>query len=75
VRNVKFLCIDFWNRPVFKDVDSDRLYGSVERLFDYGTPEEEVLENIKAEDLLYFGRDIDGDPMGDVPNQPLNIVR
>jgi hypothetical protein len=65
---VQYVGIDFWNRPVFKSIDRDLYYGSVDILFDYGASESDVMEKISSDMLLYFGRSLDDDPMGDSCN-------
>lgn len=62
-RILKFWCIDFWNRPVFRD-DNGNLFGNMDVLFDYGATGEEVLEKIDENMIYYFGREIDDDPDG-----------
>lgn len=65
---IKFWTIDDWNRPIFKS-KSGQLYGSLEKLFHWGECEEEVLKTVSAEDITWFGFDIDDDPMG----SPCNV--
>ncbi len=71
---LEFIGIDFWNRPVFKS-DSDRIYGCLDTLFDYGATKEEVLSVISEEDLCYFGRELDDDPNGGPMPKHLKIRR
>jgi len=56
--------IDSWNRPVFKAVESNERFGSVDLLFGYADTEETVLTKITEKDLLYFGNTFDCEPMG-----------
>jgi len=69
---VTFRTIDDWNRPVFED-ERGNFFGSLDKLFKWGATEEEVLESVKAEDLVYFSRNLDDDPNGGVV-QGLEIV-
>jgi len=64
---IKFWTIDDWNRPVFKS-KTGMLYGSLEKLFHWGTDEETVLETVTEADITWFGSDIDDDPMGSTAN-------
>jgi len=73
--NVMFKGINRWGSPVFMNSNSKSRYGSLDILFEYGTPEEEVLERITADSLVFFGNCDDCDPMGTEPGSPLNIVR
>ena len=72
--NVKFVGIDSWNRPVFKD-DLGNYYGSVDKLFDYLDTEETVLSSITEKDLTFFGRSFDCEPMGNAVTDKLKIER
>ena len=72
--NIKFEGIDSWNRPVFKRIDSNERFGSVDILFNYSDTEKEVLDKISEDDLLYFGNGFDCEPMGDQVNN-LKIIK
>jgi len=79
---VEFEGVDFWSRPVYKDVNTIVRYGSVNTLFPdtkiapNGTKEEInafFRENI--EDLVYFGSSFDCEPNGGMPSHyKLNII-
>ena len=71
---VKFFGIDYWSRPVFKDIERERYYGSLEILFDDYATEDIVLQKVTETDLVYFGSTPDGDPYGDVVSN-IEIVR
>jgi len=71
---VKFVGIDYWSRPVFKD-EKGNYFGSLDKLFNSVDTEQKVLESVNGDDLLYFGRDFDCEPMGDNPVRELEIVR
>lgn len=68
---VKFEGIDSWNRPIFKDIESKKRFGSVDVLC---TSKEEVLAKVTEDDLCYFGNSFDCEPMGDPVNN-LQIIR
>lgn len=59
-----FKGIDSWNRPVWKAPDSPEYFGSVTQLFNWGTPEEDVLKLVSTYDLCYFGISFNCEPMG-----------
>jgi hypothetical protein len=67
---VKFEGIDSFNRPIFREVagkygkSSTRRFGCVNKLFDYDTPESEVLKEVSEKDLLFFGNKFGCEPMG-----------
>lgn len=63
---VIFAGVDHWNRPIFKDVNRKEYYGSTDKLFnsDGSTEESEVLEQVTADDLCYFGNSFGCEPMG-----------
>ena len=63
-KQVRFVNIDDWNRPVFKQIDAKLYYGSTEKLFPYEESEESVLKTVTAEDLTYFGEKFNCEPMG-----------
>jgi hypothetical protein len=58
---LKFVGVDSWSRPIFKDALRSEFYGSTDKLC--GTPEEVSL--VKVSDLLYFGNSFGCEPMGD----------
>jgi hypothetical protein len=63
---VKFVGIDYWSRPVFKNTEGKDHYGSTEILFAENATEQEVLKVISETDLLYFGNSFGCEPMGTV---------
>ena len=71
---IKYEGIDDWNRPVFKDINSENRFGSVEILFPYWETEKSVLEKISEKHLCYFGKCFDGDPMGGIV-KGIKIIR
>jgi hypothetical protein len=75
--NIKLKGVDDWNRPVFKDVDSNHYYGSVTTLFGWDNPRQEIIDYFKAniDELEYFGVHFGCEPNGGInKNIILNIV-
>jgi hypothetical protein len=78
--NLKFVGIDDWNRPVFKDIDDDFYFGDVNRLWvfrELGENNETILnyyrDNIGA--LEFFGRRFNCEPHGGLASHvKLNII-
>jgi hypothetical protein len=67
---LKFMGIDNYNRPVWKDPKKRAYYGSVNRLFSYEAAEEEVLKEVDTFELCYFGNHFGCEPMGtELPNK------
>jgi len=71
---IKFEGIDYWNRPIFKSLETKSRYGSVDILFDYDETEKEVLKKVNEDDLLWFGNSFGCEPMGNQCKN-LKIVR
>lgn len=71
---IKFEGIDDWNRPVFKAVNSNHRFGSVEILFPYWESEETVLEKVSEKQLYYFGNSFNCEPMG-TKAEDLKIIK
>jgi hypothetical protein len=65
---VEFEGIDTFNRPIFKEAGvkkrGARRFGSLRKLFDYGTTKEEVLKEVRSDDLLFFGSSFGCEPAG-----------
>jgi len=62
---LKFIGIDSWNRPIFKDVNNKRdYYGATDILFDYEDTAELVLNKISPEHITFFGNSFNCEPMG-----------
>jgi len=75
--NIKFKGIDDFNRPVFKDVDSNTYYGSTSILFGGEDKPEKIIECFKSNigELEYFGTHFNCEPNGGLSNNiTLNIV-
>ncbi len=68
VFNLKFVGIDDWNRPVFKDVDKKLYFGMTDHLFDYDTSEQAVYDYFSDDDIgrhiEFFGSEFDCEPHG-----------
>ena len=69
IMKIKFVGIDSWNRPIYKKIDEKIYFGSTETLFGYDE-ELEAQEYIKnnVNELTYFGRSFDCEPMGTHPS-------
>ena len=61
---IKFVGIDSWNRPIFKNIKCESFYGSTDILFNYGDTEEKVLEKVSEKDITWFGNKFGCEPMG-----------
>ena len=75
--NIKFEGIDNWNRPVFKNIDSHSRYGSVNKLFGWDEPKENVIKYFKShlDELEYFGNHFGCEPNGGLDKSLiLNII-
>jgi len=71
---VKFIGIDDWNRPVFKDIEKESYYGSLNTLFGYDATEDIVLKTVLSTELLLFGNSFNCEPWGDKPATEISIV-
>ena len=63
MRQLKYVCIDYWGRPRFID-NQGNYFGNMDILFDEGATFEQVLEKVSEECIYYFGASIDCDPEG-----------
>ena len=72
---IKFVGVDYWNRPVFKGMSKNSYYGDTDHLFREGATESEVIEYYKEfgdenigdtlkKYLTYFGSKFGCEPMG-----------
>jgi len=61
---MKFVGIDYSNRPVFKDIKKKEYFGLVNILFSQDASEEDVFKAIKISELVYFGNKFGCEPMG-----------
>lgn len=68
-RELKYVHIDYWSRALFVD-EFGNYFGSLDILFPDGASFEDVTKKdfpkITEEDIVYFGREIDGDPSGNL---------
>ncbi|MCK9429978.1 MAG: hypothetical protein M0R17_08230 [Candidatus Omnitrophica bacterium] len=74
---IKFKGIDSWNRPVFKNIESNSHYGSVTTLFDYEDDPDKIIAYFKENihELEYFGGRFDCEPHGGLDSRiKLEIV-
>ncbi len=74
---IKFVGVDNWNRPVFRNIESKSHYGSVSTLFPWESKEEEVVKYFKEniDELEYFGNHFGCEPMGGLDSRlKLEIV-
>ncbi len=62
-RQLAYIGVDFWNRPVFKD-SFGNIFGNMDILFNENKTFEEVNKKITEDSIYYFGRNIDDDPQG-----------
>jgi len=74
---IKFKGIDSWNRPVFKNIESNSHYGSITTLFDYVDSSDKIIAYFKENihELEYFGDKFDCEPYGGLDSRiKLEIV-
>lgn len=75
---LKFVGIDNWNRPVFRN--EKKYYGSVDSLFNDEAEAERVIERLTIEDnnlheeIVYFGTYFNCEPMGNPISETINII-
>lgn len=62
---LEFTGIDYFNRPVFKQVDQNNFYGSINKVYPWNDNGDSKISDIKSEDLVYFGKKFECEPMGD----------
>lgn len=78
--NIQFKGIDYWNRPIFKDVIRNMYYGDVNKLWtakeageDYNILIDYYKDNING--LEFFGYEFDCEPLGGIDDRiKLNII-
>jgi hypothetical protein len=63
-RLIKFVGIDDFNRPIFKEIARRNYYGANDVLFSQGTLEKEVKEKVTEKDITFFGARFNCEPMG-----------
>jgi len=56
--------IDYFNRPVFKEINKNNFYGSVTKIYPWNDNGNSISSDIKSEDLVYFGNSFNCEPMG-----------
>ncbi len=62
-RELEYTGVDFWSRPTFKDANGN-IFGNMDILFNGNATFEEVNEKVTEDNIYYFGRDVDDDPIG-----------
>ncbi len=62
-RELAYAGVDYWSRPIFKDAHGN-IFGNMDILFDGRASYGEVREKISEDNIYYFGREVDCDPMG-----------
>ena len=70
VLRIKFKGVDSFNRPIFKPIDRDLYFGSTSQLFSQNDSPQYIIDNIKLDELVYFGDKFDCEPDGD----KLNVI-
>ena len=70
----KYRGIDFWGRPQFQS-EQGLIIGSVDTLFNFGATGEQVYEKLKDEQLVIFGYETDGDPLGDIIDMTKVVIQ
>lgn len=68
VLRIKFKGVDSFNRPIFKSIDRNLYFGSTNQLFSQGDSPQHIIDNIKLDELVYFGDRFDCEPDGDKLN-------
>jgi hypothetical protein len=74
--HIKFEGVNDWNNPIYKDVDSNRRYGSTDTLFNWGSTADKVNAYFKEhiDELQYFGKSFDCEPLGGYLKQTELII-
>ena len=67
-RILVFYCIDYWNKAVFRD-SLGYLFGSLDILFSATDKPENIVKRLENEDIYYFSRRVDDDPLGELMNR------
>lgn len=65
---VFFAGVDYWSRPVFKDIYRKRYYCDVFHLVNGNIKEDEILgyyKEVGTKGIIFKGNDFDSEPMGD----------
>jgi hypothetical protein len=61
---IEFEGVDYWGRPIFKDINSKDRYGSCDILVSGSDPESIIRAKISEADLVYFGKSFGCEPVG-----------
>lgn len=70
-RELKYIGIDFWSKPMFKD-NKGFYFCCLNKLFKDGASFEEVTKTVTEKDIVYHGTNYDDDSMG-TPLKPERI--
>lgn len=73
ILKLKFYGIDNFNRPIFKDIENKKFYGSTDKLFNHNANVTEVLSIVDKKDLTYFGKSFNCEPLGISINPEIEI--
>lgn len=67
---ISFKGIDYFNRPVYYSDDLNMYFGSLDTLYDYNTPKEEINAYIASNinELVFFGYTFNCEPDGNKIN-------
>ena len=66
ILQLKFVGIDDFNRPIFKDIEKKKFYGSTEKLYCFNDDEKKIISEINKNIYLlsYFGTSFNCEPLG-----------
>ena len=73
ILKLKFYGIDNFNRPIFKNIEKKKFYGSTDKLFNHNADATEVLKIVDEKDLTYFGERFNCEPLGISINPDIKI--
>ena len=75
VLNIKFQCIDYWNRAIYKIIDRQVYLSDTEHLWDYNTPKETIDDYYRNNitHLTLHGENIDDYPIGISVKKSINF--
>lgn len=65
MKQIRFVGVDEWNRPTFKETDGNRYYCDVEHLFNYGATEPEIKAQADKLTPIFKGYTFNAEPQGD----------
>jgi len=59
---LRFRGIDYFNRPIFKEIGKNVFYGCTDKLYPWDVSTVDI--DVKVSDLTFFGNSFDCEPMG-----------